>query len=237
MGTIHSDGFSDAIVTGLNSLNSSERELFDTSGSPANLVGSNPLTGTSFAVVSGNYIGTSGLVWFGGESNTDQSIGKLIVRVKNISTGSMKSFLTFNDGNDSTGPFAENGATITVEQIDASTTGGPAGLLNLKRNGIAETMLVGTGSTTFDAVIYDGGGTELDRITSISATYNQSTNTLAANNDLTFQNGSGGQWDVEEFQLEEQNTFNAFTKDASLSSTVQDGGSITFTTAQTEINL
>lgn len=237
MGTIHDAGFGQAMTTGLQNLNAEEMEIFDTDGSSTNTANANPKTTVDWNIYDGHYIGETGNLWAQWEkAGSDASIGKMVVSVQGLSTQTKKPFLTFDEGNDSTGPLAGVGAAIKVEFIPASNTDGPVGLLNLVRDGVAQTMLNGVGPTIFDAVLFDGSGTELDRINDVSVTYDVGNDKLQTNNDLTFQNGSGGQWSVEEFQLKEQNTGQFFTIDQTISETVQDGGSITFTAVETAVN-
>ena len=224
MADIVASEFNEAMNKGLSSsdTNGSEVELYADGPTSADTTGSNP---KSFIFArNGSKIRAPLNQWGTWELGSQQSLSE--IRVRHDFTGTMERFLTVDGGDfgTTTADNIETGADVSVTD----------GQLELNRAGIAVAMYQGVSNIAFDAVILDGNSNELDRITGISVFY--ANEKLSADNDLTFSNNSGGQWSVEEFQIEEQSG-NAYTIDTSVSANVADGGSITFTQAETTVDI
>ena len=233
MGTIFDSGFDAAIVNGVTNLGDyrqilreSDNSDFDATGGasqqkPASDWGR---TGSKVAATT-----TSWGTWEAASSGTEAY--SLLIRTQNAAQTSYQDFLVFDGGDfplDSTS--IETGTDVTVDP----------GFLECVNEGVAEIVLNGIGDV--DYVLLDGTQTEQARIEPAdgayaSWSYDSANNDMQASADVTFSNNSGSTWTVEEVRVEIAGSSAVVMSDTSISTTVADGGSITFTQIELQMTI
>ena len=229
MGTIFDTAFDAAIVNGVSNLGDyrqilreSDNSDFDATGGasqqkPASDWGR---TGSKVAATTATW-GT----WEAASSGTEAY--SLLVRTQDAGGFAYQDFLLFDGGDfPLESSSIETGTDVTVDP----------GYLECVNEGVAEIVLNGIGNV--DYVLLDGSQTEQARIDNQGNwTYDSSNNELKASSDVTFSNNSGSPWTVEEVRVEIAGSSAVVMSDTSISTTVADGGSITFTQIELQMTI
>lgn len=134
----------------------------------------------------------------------------------------------------------DNGGTLS-ESVDkgAEITADLYGI-SFATAGLAELAKDGDDDVAVNYEILNGSGTVLATKDETDAAFTFEDNAGLeglAKADIEFSNGSGGSWNVEEFRVITQGGQNVVFSDTSISTTVADGSSITFTTAKVDLSL
>ena len=229
MGSIKDTAFDDAIVNGLANLGDYRALLREDDDSTFNSTGSNPKQQAASRwerdASDGSLVAATTTSWGTWEAASSQNVGSLVVRIQNPAQTQYNDFLILDGGD------APTGTLSTGTDVDVAP-----GALECVNDGLAYQIVQGIGNV--DYVILDGSQTELDRISNQSNwSYDSANNRLEATSDVTFSNSSGGSWNVEELRVEPAGQSLTILSDTSVSATVADGGSITFTTIQLDITL
>lgn len=236
MGAIYKTGFDRAVQNGgLTSLGNWRRGLtldgsgfavYDftvTSGS-----NSNPYENVQNAWSrSGDRLLDTNTDWGTWTSDGSQTIGALDVEVSDGGGG----FIGIGrvDGNNL--PQSVSDAVEVTAGINSTD-----GTLNFVRPGLAEIVVRGLSNTTAYYVLLDsgtpigGGATVNEGGSAPSWNYDSVNSEFSAGADVVFSNSSGSSWNVTAIEVRENSeTGDAIFQDTSVSATVADGGSITFT--------
>jgi len=232
MGSISDTAFDEAMQNGLSNLGNYEQILQDSNGNNFTAVGGALQTEpqSDWGRTNGSQVAATTATWGTWESDTSSNeAGQLQV---NIQVGGIQTqFLILDGGN--APKTVDNGTTVEVNP----------GYLEMVNDGLAYVILNGDSNTSVDYVLYDGGGTEQARLepadgNHVSYSYTSGSNSLNIGSDLTFDNSSGSGWTVEEIRvLRAGNDSDVLMSDTSISTTVPDGGSITFTKVEVAISL
>ena len=140
-------------------------------------------------------------------------------------------FIRFRDGNGQdyfriSGGGASNisnGTKVTVK----------TGSLDAINDGVAEILLNGISSVSFTAEILDGGGTVLSSQGISMSWTGGGTDHFAADSNVTFNNGTGNPWSVEELRVEVG--AGLVLSATSISTSVANNGSLKFTTIEQNV--
>lgn len=116
-----------------------------------------------------------------------------------------------------------NGTLVTIK----------TGSLDAINDGIAEIILNGISSVSFTAEILDGSGTVLSSQGISMSWTGGGDDHFKADSDVTFNNGTGNPWSIEEVRVEVG--AGLVLSDTGISTSVADGGSITFTTIEQNV--
>lgn len=184
---------------------------------------SNPKTRSMIAGRDGSRLFGSSYIWGKWTADGQQTVGAVDIRLPNGS-GGWKNFLRI-DGNDL--PDTINDA----EEVTADITS-TKGTVDFVRPGLAEIMVQGESGTTPYYVLLDNGSilASKDASATVAWDYSSGSNEFSQSSDVTFNNSSGGSWNVTAIEVREgSNSGPAIMRDDSISATVGNGGSITFT--------
>jgi len=184
---------------------------------------------------SGSRLNGGGFQWGTWISDVSQTIGQCDVEVQDAS-GNWTSFLVI-DGNDL--PQSVNSGTEVTLEIGTSN-----GTADFIRPGLAEAVVNGIGSFTAYYVLMSGGSPIGDAGSTLAETdgnasswvYDAGATKLKANGEVTFENGSGADWSVDAIEVRVSGEGGDIAFRDTVSATVADGGSITFTTIEQSIN-
>ena len=137
------------------------------------------------------------------------------------------SFLKYTTGDGPLDQFAEKGASITVTDYG----------IDMQQPGMAEILLKGNNNLTIAYRLLDGNDNVLaSKTESGGPNWSVGSTLFQADSDLTFTNGSGGSWTVGGIEVLVNGSGNRILKE-SISTSVGDGGSITFTTLEVSLTL
>lgn len=167
--------------------------------------------------------------WEAASDNSDAA--QFRVRIKNSSLN-WADFLLFDGGEFPV--TASNGQIVEPQVLPAA--------LDLTREGVAYVMMQGHNNISYRYKIYNGSGTSLATLNPgdgnhVAYSYDSGTNTFDVSGDLTFNNNSGGSWQVEEIKVFETDGGRLITQTTGVSVGVADNGSITFTKVENDIQL
>jgi len=243
MGAIYEAGFSRALQNGgLTNLNDWRRGLtrdgssdfaFDLTVTSAS--NANPYTQLSSAW---NRTGSrlkEGDTWGIWTSDVPQTVGSLGIQLPGPSS-SWVDFIVI-DGND----LPQSIDTGTEVTLEVSSSQGTADFI---RPGLAEIVLNGLSSFTAYYVLMSGGSPIGDSGSTVaedtengsSWNYNSSNTRFEAGGDVTFDNNSGSDWNVDAIEVRVGGESGDTAFKDTVSATVVDGGSITFTDITQSIN-
>lgn len=142
-------------------------------------------------------------------------------------------YLRYQDTSSGQQYFRISGGGETGIQIGEEVTI-KTGSLDAIREAIAEILIDGIGAQSFTAELREGDGTVIDS-QSINIDWSDADDKFYAPSDVTFTNGSGGSWSVEELRVV-LGSGELLLSDTGISTSVADGGSITFTTIEQAIS-
>lgn len=170
--------------------------------------------------------------WGSWEASSDNSDAAQFRVQINDDVGTLSDFLLFDGGHFPV--TASNGQIVEPQTFPAA--------LDLTREGVAYVMFNGDNNLSYEYKIYNGTGTLLATLSPgdanhVAYTYNGTANAFQLTGDLTFQNNSGGSWQVEEVKVFETSGSNLVTQSTGVSVGVADQGSITFTKIENDIQL
>jgi hypothetical protein len=230
MATIGSTAFGYALQNGWDNA-AMDITLLTGSGSATDTVGSNTKTYSaalgltrSGSVVEEGPTPTGTDAW---EANSDTSVGEVDL---DIDTGgaSKVNLIQYVTGDGPLDVAPSNGSSIEVTDYG----------IDAQQAGIAEVLKDGkTNAGDVEYRILDSNSNVLaSKTESTSANYSVSAGALQADSDVTFNNSSGGQWSVAEVQVRVAGSNNIIQSEA-ISATIDDQGSITFTTLRVNLSL
>lgn len=170
--------------------------------------------------------------WGSWEASSDNSDAAQFRVQINDDVGTLSDFLLFDGGDFPV--TASNGQIVEPQTFPAA--------LDLTREGVAYVMMQGHNNISYRYEIYDGSGANLATLNPgdgnhIPYGYDSGSNTFDVTGDLTFNNNSGGSWQVEEIKVFETDGGRLITQSTGVSVGVADNGSITFTKVENDIQL
>mgnify|MGYP000512325305 CR=1 FL=1 len=218
MSTFYSDGITDAINNGLLNLGSFTIEVREGDGS-------------LWAGPNGGVVNQTDQAWTG--SGATLPVDDTTLFTDRTAQGDTEiQSLYYKDDSSGQGYFeidngGENGIGIGT---DVTLKTGSLDAVNI---GLANILREGLSSVTLTVVIKNGSGTELAS-QSISMTWDAQDEKFTNDSEVTFNNGTGNPWSVEEVEVDANS--DVMLEDSSISTGVADGGSITFSTIELSID-